>query len=330
MQELVSHAERFANQNNVDRNVAYKAFIGAGAEASWGTPGGVKFLFGGEAKATARVGGEVGRNIVSNELYQRAQDYIRSNNLQETAEQATSGFLRSSLDETAGDSSQFRNVISENYNEAKSFERAATDSYSDAERYEAASETVSREGYTANQNWDQSLIEFIANQSNEHGVPIGIGGAASLVTSPSTRDQKTVLRWTDDFVETRIDEIMQNVDPSTQHNVSSPHDAPIQMTNDVIRDHFETGRERLNAASPDPDIESQAQELRDRHGAETDRVKSGLKNNTSVTDAGNKVETVVEERINDDSLDSEYQKIKGADSPDTNKQRKLPPFPKSL
>lgn len=325
MQELVSHAERFANQNNVDRNVAYKAFFGAGAEASWGMPGAAKFLFGGEAKATIRGGGEISGTNVSNELYQRAQDYIRNNSLQETTERATSGFLRSSLDETTGDSSQFRNVISENYNEAKSFERAATQSYSDAERYESASEVVSREGYTANQNWDQSLIEYIASQSNEHGVPIGIGGAASLVTSPSTRDQKTVLRWTDDFIQTRIDEIMQNVDPSTQHGVNSLHDMPVQMTDEVIRDHFETGRERLNALSPDPDIKSRAQDVRYRHGAESNRADSDFEHSNSVTDSGDKVETVVEERINDDSLESEYEKIRKKDGLETAKSDRRSP-----
>ena len=109
---------------------------------------------------------------------------MRNHNLQDTAEQAAGGFLRASLDASAGQNTQFREVMSDNYNEALSFERASTLSASEADRFEAAIETVSRDGYTASQNWDQSLIEYIASQTNENGIPIGIGGAASLVTSP--------------------------------------------------------------------------------------------------------------------------------------------------
>ncbi|MEM8985173.1 MAG: conjugal transfer protein TraG N-terminal domain-containing protein [Pseudomonadota bacterium] len=311
MSSLVSHAERFANQNNVDRSLAVKAFAGVGAQAEWGLPGLSKFILGGDARITGKAGIEGSAVTTGNELYQRAQDYVRNNNLQGVAEQAAAGFLRSSLDESIGENSQFRNVVSNNYNDAKSFERASTDSVSEAERYETASETVARDGYTASQNWDQSLIEYIATQTNENGIPIGIGGAASLVTSPHTKDQQTVLRWTNDFVETRIDEIMQNVAPSSDGLHSPVASEPVSLSETVIRDHFETGRERLGIVAPQPDIEARADDVRTRHQEQSNIVESQQSERSESVQDGQMVEVVAEKRINDDSLESEYEKIAG-------------------
>lgn len=309
MASIVSHAERFANQNNVDRSLALKAFAGVSGELSWGAPGAVKFLAGADARATAKAGAEGSATQVSNELYQRAQDYIRNNNLQKTAEQAASGFLRSALDESMGESSQFREVLSNNYNEALSYERATSESLSSANRYEEASETVSREGYAASQNWDQSLIEYIARQTNENGVPIGVGGAASLLTSPNTRDQKTVLRWTNDFVETRIDEILETVGPSSAHVPQSAIVRPAADSADAVREHFETGRERLGLLTSGADVDARAEEIRARRREQSMSAGGQISEGATRAEKGKEVEAVVEDNIHDDALETEYEKL---------------------
>ena len=323
MQSLVSHAERFANQNSLDRSLALKAFFAAGVEGRYGIPKISEWITGLDASVYGRAGADGSAQRLSNELYQRAQDYIETNNLQETAENTASGTLRASVDESQGTQSQFRSVLSENYNEATSYEEAAMRSYAEAERYEEAGEVVSREGYTAAQNWDQSLIQFVANQSNENGLPIGVGGAASLLTSPSTRDQVRVLNWTNEFVSERVDEIMRDIGPLGSSASEVGRGALSVASAADVRDHFETGRARLEENAPEIDIEGRAAEIREHQIQEARSAEDAIVSTGETVRDGEMVEAVVEKRIRDDSLEEEYEKMKNDREP-SEKQSKVP------
>ena len=163
--------------------------------------------------------------------------------------------------------------------------------------------------YAASQNWDQSLIEYIARQTNENGVSIGVGGAASLLTSPNTRDQKTVLRWTNDFVETRIDEIMETVGPSGGHVPQSAIVRPAVDSADAVREHFETGRERLGFSTSGVRIDERAEEIRAKHQEQSISAVGQIGDGASHADKGKEVEAVVEDKIHDDALEKEYEKL---------------------